>query len=111
MATHGSIAAFIPGKEDWSLYVERVKYYFAANDVASDAKKCSILLSVCGDSTFKLIRSLKSAAELETSSFDDITKAVKDYYNPTPSKIVQRWKFNTRERKPDESIATYVGTL
>ena len=111
MATHGSIAAFVPGKEDWSLYVERVKYYFAANDVASDAKKRSILLSVCGDSTFKLIRSLKSAAELETSSFDDITKAVKDYYNPTPSKIVQRWKFNTRERKPDESIATYVGAL
>ena len=36
--------------EDWTAYTERLQNYFihVANDVASDNKKCTILLSVCG---------------------------------------------------------------
>ena len=31
MATHGSLTAFDPSKEDWTSYVLRLKYYFDAN--------------------------------------------------------------------------------
>ena len=61
MATHGSVSAFDPSKEDWTSYEERLRYYFIANDVADGAKKRSILLAACGAPTYKLIRSLVQA--------------------------------------------------
>ena len=33
------------------------------------------------------------------------------HLNPQPSEIVQRWKFNSRNRKPEESIIEYVADL
>ena len=55
MATHGSVSAFEQSKEDWTSYVERLDFYFTANDVTIDVKKRAILLSACGASTYKLI--------------------------------------------------------
>ena len=36
---------------------------------------------------------------------------VKEYYEPLPSPIVQRYKFNTRNRAPRETVAAYVAAL
>jgi len=36
---------------------------------------------------------------------------MKNHTNPRPSEIVQRFKFNSRVRIPDESIASYVVAL
>ena len=89
MATHGTVAAFAPGKEDWSSYTERLDHYFAANDVEDPAKKRSILLSACGARTYKLIRSLVPADRVNTTSYNDLVKLVRNYYKPKPSIIVQ----------------------
>lgn len=35
----------------------------------------------------------------------------KIHFNLKPSEIVQRWKFNSRNRHPDESIVEYVAEL
>ena len=78
MAGHDTLAPFDSSKESWSHSVERLGFYFVANDVEGDDKKRSILLSICGHQTFKLIRSLLDAQALETKSYDDI---VKDNYN------------------------------
>ena len=76
---HGTLAPFDLSKESWSHYVERLGFYFVANDVEGDDKKRSILLSICGHQTFKLIISLLDAQALETKTYDDLVKMVKDY--------------------------------
>ena len=48
---------------------------------------------------------------LATHSFEVICAMVKDYLEPVPSPIVQRFKFNTRSRAPGESIAAYITAL
>ena len=112
MATHGSVSAYDRSKEDWTSYIERLNFYFAANDVTAETKKRAILLSVCGASTYKLIRSLVSEPDkLNSTPYKDIVKLVKNHYDPKPSSIVQRHKFNTRTRAPGESIAAYVAAL
>ena len=111
MATHGSVTVFEQSKEDWTSYVERLNFYFTANDVADDGKKRAILLSACGASTYKVIRSLVDADKLNSTVYTDIVALVKNHYDPKPSSIMQRHKFNTRTRKPDESIAEYVAAL
>ena len=96
MATHGSVSAFDRSKQDCTSYIEHLNY-FAANNIAAEAKKRVILLSVCGASKYKLIRFLVSESnKLNSSPYEDIVKLVKDHYNPKPSSIVQHHKFNLR---------------
>ena len=111
MATHGSLAPFDSSTEDWTSYTQRMNYYFVANDVADGAKKRSILLSACGATTYKIIRNLVEEDKLDTTSYDDIVKLVKAHFDPTPSAIMQRYKFNTRTREEGESVAAYVAAL
>ena len=91
-------------------YVERLEYYFAANDIPVD-KKMSTFLAVCGSSTFKLTKSLVQPDTLADTSFTDILTALKKNYAPEPSPIIQRFKFNSRQRLPGESIPAYIAAL
>ena len=108
MALHSTVLPFDPASGNC---VEQLKYYFAANEVADEQKKRSILLSVCGIQTFKLLRNLIDSESLETKSYDFVVKTIADYYDPAPSMIVQRYQFNSRTRAHDESIASYVASL
>ena len=66
MATHGSLFPFDLSKDDWTLYVLRLKYYFEAG------KKKSILVAVCGPPTFHRISSLLTPTRLESINFHDL---------------------------------------
>ena len=111
MATHGTVSKFQPNKEDWSTYVEQLTFYFAANGVTEDKQQSSILLANCGTATFKLIKSLLEAGKIQTTPFKDLVALVQNHYEPKPSVIVQRYKFNTRSRKQGESVAAYIAAL
>ena len=73
-------------------------------------KKRSILLSACGPKTYKLLRSLADDIPV-LKSYDDLVSLVKYFNHPKPSVIVQRYKFNLRDRTAEKSIATYVAAL
>ena len=109
---HGTMSEFQPGgKESWSTYTERLGHYFVANKVTEAEQKRAILLSVCGPTTFKLIKSLADPSKFPTMTFVELCALVKEYYEPLPSPIVQRYKFNTRNRVPGETVAGYVAAL
>ena len=76
-----------------------------------DTQKRAVLLSACGPKTYQLIRNLVSPAKPGEKSFGDIVKLVTRHYSPKPSSIIQRFKFNTRVRTKDETIATYVASV
>ena len=44
-------------------------------------------------------------------SYTELVELVKGHYNPTPSPIVQRFKFNSRMRQQGENVATFVTAL
>ena len=58
MTTFGKLSEFEQGKEDWTSYIERLKFFFDANDINTEGKQKAILLSACGSSTYKLLRDL-----------------------------------------------------
>ena len=43
MATHGTVTAFDPSQEDWTLYADRLKHYFIASGFTEDEKRQAIL--------------------------------------------------------------------
>ena len=111
MAAHGKLSEFDPQREDWISYSERLQAYFEANDIESADKKKAIFLSVVGAGTYQLIRSLVAPQLPSAKNFDDLVKVVQEHYQPTPSVIVQRFKFNSRMQKPGKSIATFIAEL
>ena len=88
-----------------------MNHYSVANDVTLEDKKRSILLSVCGLQTYKVIRNLVDDTKMNSTSYDEIVNVVKSYYDSMTSAIIQRYKFNTRMRAEGESVATYVAAL
>lgn len=111
MARYGKIGDFDPEKEDWDLYVERLAYYFAANDIKDKEKQKAILLSVIGADSYKLLRNLVVPATPADKSLDELVEVMKEHQNPTPSAIVQRYKFNSRNQMPKEGVADFVAEL
>ena len=73
-----------------------------------DDKKHAILLTVCGPSSFQLLRSLVKPSEAK--SFEELTGILARHYDSAPLTII-RYNFHTRERGPSESVANYVAEL
>ena len=111
MAAHGRLSEFDLQKKDWILYSERLQAYFAANKIEDGGKKKAILLSVVGAETYQLMRSLVALEKPAAKSFDALVKLVQDHNQPTPSVIVQRFKFNSRTQRSGKFIATFVAEL
>lgn len=82
MATYGKIKPYNPKSDDWDVYEEKLHFYMDANGITDAKKKRSILLTVCGDSTFKLLRSLVPDGKLDADdvSFDSLMKLLKSHY-------------------------------
>ena len=98
-------------KEEWTHYCEMLEHYFATNGVVEAERKRSIFLTVIGPSTYKLFRSLISPHKPGEKTLEELTAALKQHFDPTPSEIVQRYKFNSRDRQPTETIATFISEL
>lgn len=111
MSIIGKVDEFCETLCSWDVYVERLNCFFAANDITEESKKVNIFLSVCGPKTYDIIRSLVSPSLPSSKSYDELVLLLKAHYNPKPSVIVQRFKFNTRVQSVDESIAVFVAEL
>lgn len=66
---------------------------------------------MCDPKTYQLTRSLVSPAKPADKTYVELVELVTKHYSPKPSVIMQRYYFNTRVRKKDESIASYLAAL
>ena len=112
MATHyGKLNEFNSSKETWNNYVERLEFFFAANDINDNDKKKAILLSASGPETYTLCRNLCSPHSPAEKSYNELKDLIKGHLHPTPNPIAERFKFNSRDRKSDENISSFMASL
>ena len=104
MGSHGTVTEFDKSKESWSSYIERLEFYFDANDVFDDTKRRAILLTNIGAETSKLVTNLLMPKSPREETYKVIIKVVEKHLEPTPSVALQRYKINRTIRKPSESI-------
>uniref|UniRef100_A0A1X7VEA8 Uncharacterized protein n=1 Tax=Amphimedon queenslandica TaxID=400682 RepID=A0A1X7VEA8_AMPQE len=71
MATHGKMSAFDLAKETWTIYMERLQFYFLANGITEEDKMKAVLLTVCGAPSYQLVRGLLQQQTPLNASFDE----------------------------------------
>ena len=111
IATLGRVDEFDGTRDDWLQYVERLEHFFSANGVDDADKKRSVLLTVIGAATYKTLRNILSPEKPGEKPYAELVESLSKYFKPTPSEIVERFKFHSRVRKAGESISTYVAEL
>ncbi|XP_039511288.1 uncharacterized protein K02A2.6-like [Pimephales promelas] len=107
----GTLTAFDSQTQTWEEYVEVLGHFFVANEIEEEEKKRAILLSSVGSRTYSLMRNLLSPNKPGEKSYEDLTDLLQSHYNPKPSEIVQRFKFNSRTRAVNETVMEYVAVL
>ena len=56
----------------------------------------------------RALHSLLSPAKPTDKTYDQLVEKLTEHYSPTPSEVMQRFRFNSRSRKTGESVAAYV---
>ena len=64
-----------------------------------------------GAATYKTFRNILAPAKPGDKSYSELLETLSKHFRPTPSEIVERYKFHSRVRKAGESIATFVAEL
>ena len=107
-AVFGKVEEFDSDKDDWLTYVERVNHFLKANSITGNEQKQAVFLSVIGPSTYKLLKSLLAPEKPGDKPYKNLVKKLTEHFNPTPSKIVQRFKFHGRFRNRENlSLRTW----
>ena len=75
---HGSITEFSGIAEDWEAYMEQLESYFMANDTNTAAKKCAVLLSLCGTSMYKIICTVVAPEKPTEVSYANLMMKVRE---------------------------------
>ena len=74
-------------------------------------KKRAVFLSVLRPATYKTLQNLLSPDKPGNRSYADLVDTLSKHYKPASSEIVERFRFNSRIRKPGESVAAFVAEL
>ncbi|XP_047741571.1 uncharacterized protein LOC125179544 [Hyalella azteca] len=106
----GTMAEFDPEKDEFEVYIARMKLFFTANTV-SEAKKASVFLTLVGGRTYSVLRDLLHPEDPGEQSFDVLAARLLEQYAPKRNKIAERFKFHRCKQLPDQTVSAYVAQL
>lgn len=111
MESKNTFSEFDDTNDSWIEYVERLEHFFVANDIETEAKKKSVMLSSCGNKTYRLFRNLLAPTKPGAASWSLLKETMENHVSPKPSVILERFRFNRRNRKIGESVPCYLAEL
>ena len=96
---------------DFVEWLERLQQSFIASGTTDAAKQRAIFLVDIGPETYKLLKSLVSPHKPETLTLDVLVATLTKHKAPTPTRVVQRFRFNSCTREQNEDLSTFVARL
>ncbi|XP_065288318.1 uncharacterized protein [Dermacentor albipictus] len=95
----------------WDEYVERLKMFCEANEIAKAEQKGAVLPSCCCEEAYGLIMTLVKPSRPTAATYEEIKTAVRTYLHPRPLELYARFLFYKRNQAAEESVADYVTAL
>ncbi|KAK9396201.1 hypothetical protein NXF25_019562 [Crotalus adamanteus] len=81
------------------------------NQVREESLKAATLLCVCDQDAFEIAENLAAPVPLESVSYADLKKLLKEHFQPKMSIIAWRHTFEQRDQRPGESAKEYIAAL
>uniref|UniRef100_T1IJY3 Retrotransposon gag domain-containing protein n=1 Tax=Strigamia maritima TaxID=126957 RepID=T1IJY3_STRMM len=107
----GNIAPFTGhGGDQWNQYLEQFEDFCILNRV-TDLEKRQVLTSVIGFEVVTLARDLISPDKLKDVPYNQLIDKLSEHYQSVTRVHVQRYKFQRRDRQPNEMVAEFVAAL
>ena len=110
MSTMGKLHEFKSESETTESYLERVDLYLNMNSTA-EHKRVPYLLTALGPAMYTRLRELLAPDNLAEKSYDDLTTAFRNHYEPKRVIIAERFRFNQCSQVVGESVQEYLAAL
>lgn len=111
MATHASGRLPEFNGTSWGSWFGRLQFFFEANNITDPSKKKAHLLTLCGEETYDTVCSLVQPSTPAAVGYDDIVAALQKHYDPRPSEVYSRARFQRRDQMEGEAVSAYVAAL
>ncbi|XP_037521382.1 uncharacterized protein K02A2.6-like [Rhipicephalus sanguineus] len=107
----GRLPEFSGSSGSWRSWYGRLQFFFEANDITDASKKRAHLLTLCGEQTYDVVCALVQPKQPNQVSYDDIVEMLKAHFDPQPSEVFCRARFQRRDQRHDETVSDYVTAL
>ena len=106
----GAVGESDAENEGWTQYAERLSHFFEANLIVDEEKK--LFLTMMGPSiSLQTAQKFGEPSKPGDKTYVELVETMKQHHNPTPSEIVQRYKFNSQFQEEGKSIAQFLSEL
>ena len=106
----GRLTEFDPNSDSITAYVERVKLFFHANEIA-EGKQVAVFLSAMGPKTYSLLRSLVTPESPKDKTLEQLVEVLTKHFEPKPLVIAERFNFHRRSQRTGESAKNFAAEL
>ncbi|XP_074039987.1 uncharacterized protein [Leptinotarsa decemlineata] len=107
----GSLSTFNHENSDFSVFLERLKQFFIANNITEEKRKKAILLNTLSEKCYILLRNLCVPNLPEDKPFEDLCNLLSEHLAPVKSLFAERLKFYTASRETSESVADWEAKI
>ena len=98
-------------KTAWSLYAQRFQHFLLANGITEESQKLHLLLTLVGNSTFRLLTNLVAPRQPGELTFKEALTELESHFKPEPVKIGERLRFYKRNQQTGETVSEYMAEL
>lgn len=103
---------FDENEEGFEAYVERLEQFFVANGLTmGEEKSKAVFLTVVGKKNHMLLLDLCAPRKPSENKLLDLIELLRAHFVPKTNLIAEKYTFNTRNRREDESISEYMASL
>lgn len=106
----GNVPEFNSGKDDWSVYSERLEQFFEINDIPEE-KRNAFLISSVGADTYKTIRDLCHPQLPKDKTFDELCDLMKKQFTTQVAIYRERVKFYNAKQYATETVTSWFARI
>ncbi|XP_058458647.1 uncharacterized protein LOC131435119 [Malaya genurostris] len=106
----GIIPEFCADTDDWTVYKEILEEFFQANGVP-ESNKVSVLISVIGSETYRILRNLCHPNSPRDQQYDQLCVLLSKQFIPEIAVFRERAKFYRAEQQRGEDVKSWFARL
>ena len=107
----GYIGPYDPKSMEWSTYKGRFSFYLQANSITDAALKRATLLTLIGNTAYRMLADLHLLDDLSTVNFDTLITDLDSAYGKKVSKLAFRVRFQSIVQHEGQSVDEYFADL